>query len=56
MQHYVDVEKDPADRAMGSKLLAAIHKLQADQQKEIDDAVGVGPGLKLAQRMAGGGR
>jgi len=46
------VESDPADKAEIAKLVAAVHKMLAGRAKEVDQAVGVGPGLKLAQRMA----
>jgi hypothetical protein len=48
----VAVETDPGDKAIGSKLLAAVHKLLADQAAEVDNAAGMSPALKLAQRIS----
>jgi hypothetical protein len=50
LKHYVHIEREPADRAVGAKLLAEVLKLIASQHQEMQDAAGMSPALKAAAR------
>ena len=51
IQHALGIEKDPADKALGAKLLAEVHKLLANRDSERQAAAGTSPALKLALRQ-----
>jgi len=50
LEHAFSVETDPQDKAMIANLVSGVHKLLAGRDKEKQDAVGMSPALKLAQR------
>lgn len=54
MQDFVANEGDPADKSIGSQILAKIHSIEAGRAKERDAAMGMSPALKMVQRHTQG--
>jgi len=50
LEQAFQAETDPQDKAAIAKLVAAVHGLLAGRDKEKQDAIGMSPALKLAQR------
>jgi len=51
LEHAFSVETDPQDKAMIAGLVQGVHKLLGQRDKEKQDAIGMSPALKLAQRQ-----
>jgi len=51
LEKAFSVETDPQDKAMIAGLVQGVHKLLGQRDKEKQDAIGMSPALKLAQRQ-----
>lgn len=54
IQKFISLEKDPQDKAIGSKILQQIHAISAARAKEVDQALGVSPAVKMLRRSQQG--
>jgi monomeric isocitrate dehydrogenase len=54
MRVYMDLEQDDEDLAVATRILAQIQGLLAKQQREADQAMGVGPAAKHLRRLNAG--
>lgn len=50
-RQYDRVERDPQDLAVMAKVIAMLRQLMAAQQKEADQALGVGPAARFLRRQ-----
>lgn len=53
LQDYLDQEDDDVNSAEGSKVLAGLYKILANEQKNSEQALGVTPAHKAMRRASG---